>query len=303
VCKGCRDQASDVDLPDAVQSGPGEQGMLLDERQSVVDCGLMGAFDHGRDRRIRDCPQRRDRLHRRERQVIPGNGLCLRPGVFRDLARQLPGIDRLPAVCGQEKLAGHLGPHSGPICGRQRRVGRQVGRAVDHGNAPGDLKPERAYVAVDKPERRSKTGRILEVPEGEVRSLQLPLAELGQWMQTAAEQRSHLVGGHGVAGGQAIDPVQAGTDPQPRRLAPFGVVGREPGVTFLGCVQGGDLPSQVVISGPGAEFVDVHRHTHPKGVQAAGAVRPSRAASGGAWGVSHSSSASKLGVRQTGAEC
>jgi hypothetical protein len=113
-------------------------------------------------------------------------------------------------VLGHEKLAGHLGPHSGPICGRQRRVGRQVGRAVDHGNAPGDLKPERAYVAVDKPERRSKTGRILEVPEDEVGSFQLPLAELGQWMQTAAEQRSHLA----VTGSPAVRP-SIPTKPEP----------------------------------------------------------------------------------------
>ena len=40
-----RDQASDVDLPDALRPGPGEQGMLLDERQSVLDRGLMGLFD------------------------------------------------------------------------------------------------------------------------------------------------------------------------------------------------------------------------------------------------------------------
>ena len=31
-----RDQASDVDLPDALRPGPGEQGMLLDERQGVL---------------------------------------------------------------------------------------------------------------------------------------------------------------------------------------------------------------------------------------------------------------------------
>ena len=31
-----RDQASDVDLPDPLRPGPGEQGMLLDERQRVL---------------------------------------------------------------------------------------------------------------------------------------------------------------------------------------------------------------------------------------------------------------------------
>ena len=55
-----RDQASDVDLPDALWPGPGEQGMLLDERQSVLDGGLMGPFDHGRHRRFGDRPQGRD---------------------------------------------------------------------------------------------------------------------------------------------------------------------------------------------------------------------------------------------------
>ena len=57
-------------------------------------------------------------------------------------------------------------------------------------------------------------------------------------------------------------------------------------MTFLGRIQGRDLPGQVVISGPGGELVDAHRHTHPKGVHAAGAVRPTGATSGGAWGVS-----------------
>ena len=70
-----RDQATDVDLPDPLRPGPGEQGLLLDERQRVLDRGLVGPFDHGRHRRIGDRPQRRHRLHRRERQVITGDRL------------------------------------------------------------------------------------------------------------------------------------------------------------------------------------------------------------------------------------
>ena len=57
-------------------------------------------------------------------------------------------------------------------------------------------------------------------------------------------------------------------------------------MTFFGRVQGRDLPGQVVISGPGGELVDAHGHTQRKGVHAARAVRPTRATSGGAWGVS-----------------
>ena len=36
-------------------------------------------------------------------------------------------------------------------------------------------------------------------------------------------------------------------------------------MTFLGRIQRRDLPGQVVISGPGCELVEAHRHTHPKG--------------------------------------
>jgi hypothetical protein len=61
------DQASDVDLPDPLRPGPGEQGMLLDERQRLLDSVLMGPFDHSRHRRISDRPQGGHRLHRRER--------------------------------------------------------------------------------------------------------------------------------------------------------------------------------------------------------------------------------------------
>jgi hypothetical protein len=57
-------------------------------------------------------------------------------------------------------------------------------------------------------------------------------------------------------------------------------------MTFLGRIQGGDLPGQIVIPGPGCELVHAHRHTHPKGVHIAGAVTPTGATSGGASGVS-----------------
>ena len=142
-------QAPHVDLPDALGPGPGEQGVLLDERQSVVDRGLMGPFDHRRHRRISDRPQGRDRLHRRERQVIASNRLCPRPGVFRDLSRQLPRVDRLSAMLGQEELPGHLGPHPRPICSRHRRVGRKASCRLDRRDAFRHLEPERADVTID----------------------------------------------------------------------------------------------------------------------------------------------------------
>ena len=70
-------------------------------------------------------------------------------------------------------------------------------------------------MAVNDLERRPEAGRLLVVAWGEVGSFQLLLAQFGQRVQAAAEQRSHLLSGHPVAGGQAVDPVQARTDPPP----------------------------------------------------------------------------------------
>ena len=168
-------------------------------------------------------------------------------------------------MLGPEELMCHLGPHPGPIRGRPGSAGGKAGRRIDRPDAFGHFEPERADITIDNPERDPQTGYFLEVAWGEVRPFQLLLSELGQRVQTAAEQRSHLLGGHRVAGGQAVDPVQAGTNPHSWRLAAFGVVGRQPGMTFLGRVQGRHLPGQVVIPGSRCELVEAHRHTHPKG--------------------------------------
>jgi hypothetical protein len=50
-------QATHVDLPDPLGPGPGEQGLLLNERQGAVDRGPMGPFDCRRHRRCGDRPQ------------------------------------------------------------------------------------------------------------------------------------------------------------------------------------------------------------------------------------------------------
>ena len=208
----------------------------------------MGLFDHSRHRRFGDRPQGRDRLHRGERQVVAGNRLGPRPRVFRDLSRQLPRIDRLPAMLGPEELAGHLGPHPRPISSRHRGAHRQASCRIDRRDAFRDFQPERADDTIDDLERHAQLGHFLEVAWSEIRPFQLLLAQLGQRMQTATEQRSHLLCRHRVADGQAVDPLHAGTDPNPRRLTPFGVVRRQPGVTFLGRVQRRDLPGQIVIT-------------------------------------------------------
>ena len=52
-----RHQAAHVDLPDPLRPGPGEQRLLLDEPQRILDRGLMGPFDGRRDGRVGDRPQ------------------------------------------------------------------------------------------------------------------------------------------------------------------------------------------------------------------------------------------------------
>jgi hypothetical protein len=47
-------------MPDPLRPGPGEQGMLLNERQRVLDGGLMRLFDGGSHGRINHSPQGRD---------------------------------------------------------------------------------------------------------------------------------------------------------------------------------------------------------------------------------------------------
>jgi hypothetical protein len=78
----------------------------------------MSPFDHRRHRRIGDRPEGRNRLHRGERQVIPGNCVCPRAGVFRDLACEFPGVDWLPTMLGQEEFTGDLSPYPRPLASR-----------------------------------------------------------------------------------------------------------------------------------------------------------------------------------------
>ena len=78
---------------------------------------MTGAFDDSCHPGFGDRPQ--GLTSRGERQVITRD--CLGPGprVFCDLSRQFLGVDRLPAMLGQEELPGHIGPHPRLISSRQ----------------------------------------------------------------------------------------------------------------------------------------------------------------------------------------
>jgi hypothetical protein len=253
--------------------------MLFDECQRVLDGGLMGPFDPRSHRRVGDCPQCGHRLHRREGQVITRDRLRAWPRILGDLPGQLPRIDRLPAMLSVEELTGYLSPHPGPVSRRDRGVGRPSQCRVERRDALGHLDPKRSQIVVDDPERPPQPRRILKVPQGEVGSFQLLLPQLRQRVQTAAEQRSHLLPGHRVASGKSVDPVHPRADPHPRGLTPFGVIRRQPGVILLSRVKRRHLPGQIVIPRPGGELVHAHRHNpqsrfHPRGGHAGLGVRP-----------------------------
>jgi len=172
-----RYQAADIDLPDPVRPGPSEQGVILDERQNVLDRGLMRLFDDSRHRRVGDRPQGRHRLDGRKRQVVAGDRLGSWPRVLGDLPRQFPGIDRLAVMFGEEELPGNLCSHPRPVSCRDRGVGSPSDGGVERRDAFGHLDPKRAQIVVDDLERRPQPRHVLKVLIGEVGSFELLLPQ------------------------------------------------------------------------------------------------------------------------------
>src|SRR5512132_3694465 len=103
-----------------------------------------------------------------------------------------------------KELPGYLRANSRPVSRRDRGVGRPSDGGVERRDALGHLDPKRAQIVVYAPERRPQPRRILKLPQGEVGSFQLLLPQLGEWVQTAAEQGAHLLRGHRVARGQSV---------------------------------------------------------------------------------------------------
>jgi hypothetical protein len=159
-----------------------------------------------------------------------------------------------------KELPGHLRPDPGPVRRPDRGVDRLSDRGIESNDPLGHLDPERRRIVHDL-ERCPQPHDVLEVLSNEVEAFPLLEPQLGQRMQPAPEQGSHLLRRHRIADIQTVDSVHAGADPHPGRLAPFGVVRGEPGAPLVGRVQGSDLPGQVVITGPGGELVQAHGHT------------------------------------------
>jgi hypothetical protein len=197
-----RHQPVDVDLPDPLWPGPGEQRLLLNEPQRIGDGGLVRLLDGASYRSVGHRPQRRDRLHRRERQVVAGDRLRAWSRVLRDLGCELLGVDRLAAVLRVKELFRHLCPDPGPGGGRDLGVGWCADQSVQVSDPLRHRDPERRRL-IDNPERGAEPHHLLEGPL------------LREWVQPASEQVAHLLRGYRIASVQTVNPGQTGADPRP----------------------------------------------------------------------------------------
>ena len=159
-----------------------------------------------------------------------------------------------------KELPGHLCPNPRPVSRRDRGVDRLPDRRIESSNPLGHLNPKRRRI-IDDLERCPQPHHVPEVPSSKVGAVQLLQLCLGQRMQPAPKQSAHLLRRHRIADIQTVDTCHAGTDPHSRRLAPLGVIRRQAGMTLLGRIQGSDLPGQIVITRPGGELMQTHRHT------------------------------------------
>jgi hypothetical protein len=64
----------------------------------------------------------------------------------------------------------------------------------------------------------------------------------GEGMHAGAEQSPHLLRGDRSPSVEAVDAGQARSDPRPRSLSPFRVVGGQPDMTLFGDIQRRNLP-------------------------------------------------------------
>jgi hypothetical protein len=263
VCERRRDQTSHINLTDPLRARPGEQRVPLDKRQRILHGVPVGTFNHGRHTLVSDRPQRRHRLDWREGQVIAGDCLRSRPGVFGDMPGQLPGIRRLAAMLGDKELPGDLGAHLCPVGGRHRPVPRQTGRLINPGDPFRDFTPECADVMVDL-ERDAESGHGQIVAFSQIRPFELLHPQLCQRVQAAAEQGPHLLRSHRIAGLQTVDAGQPGADPHTWALTALGVIAGERDMALLGRIERRYLSGQIVVPRPRGQLVDAHRHASQK---------------------------------------
>ncbi len=76
VVEPCDQQPLGLDLAGAAGPATGVDHLVLDPGEGLVDGLLMCLFDSLFHLGVAETPQQRDRLHRREHQVVPGHRLA-----------------------------------------------------------------------------------------------------------------------------------------------------------------------------------------------------------------------------------
>jgi hypothetical protein len=209
-----RHQPVNVDLPDPLRPAPGEQRLLLDETQRIGDGGSVRPLDRRHYGPLGDRPQRRDRLHRRERQVVAGDRLQVWSRILRDLGCELPGVHRVPAVLGTKELFRHLGPDPRPRRGRDLGIGGCADQRVQFSEPLRHRDPE-GRRPIDHPERSAQPHHNIDGIQRDVGAVDVPRAGTGEWMQAVPEQVAHLLRGYRIASVHAVYALHPGADPDP----------------------------------------------------------------------------------------
>jgi len=115
-------------------------------------------------------------------------------------------------VLGLEELFRHLCPDPCPGGGGDLGVGWCADQGVQFGYPLRHLDPERRRL-IDDPERSAEPHRLLDGVQREVGALELLRAGVGEWVQAASEQGTHLLRGHRIASVYAVYAVRAGAEP------------------------------------------------------------------------------------------
>ena len=252
-----RDQPCDLDLPHPTMPTPREQDPLLQIPQRVRDRRVVSLLDLRRHLLRRHRPQRRHRLHRRERHVIARARNRRVPRQRRHLRRQLQPARRPPHPL-LETSSGELVADTSPHIHRHRPTTAQPVSCSPLTAPDRDLLLEhrgrRPHL-----ERRPQAGRLADLRGRRVgRESSQPGLHIR--MEPGPEQGTHLYLRHRTPR-LHLQGRQAGTDPPTRHLTLLRVVARQRRVTLLRRILRSNLPGQVVIPRPGSQLVQRRRHT------------------------------------------
>lgn len=96
------DQAGGLDLLEAGASASGEEDLLLQPRQRGLDSRVVGVLDLLGDVAVGQRPERRDRLHRSECEVIAGHSRGLLTGGLGHEGAAFAVVDRGATVLAEK---------------------------------------------------------------------------------------------------------------------------------------------------------------------------------------------------------